>query len=120
MPLPVLTLGVMRATALQARHRAIAQGHFTPGPDDPKIWFTAIQTLADLLSDERRALLDALDEHQPESVLALSQWLGQPVVEVHQQLGPLVTHGLVEMRDQPKGPPRPVAKANVFHILVQG
>ena len=57
--------GIMSQNDIKARTLAIASGEYKPKPDDPKIWFTSIRSLAEVLSDANRALLQIILEKKP-------------------------------------------------------
>jgi predicted transcriptional regulator len=48
-------IGIAPQQAIRARARAIARGERKPAADEPKIWFTSMQSLADACeSTDRR------------------------------------------------------------------
>lgn len=47
----------MPQAQIRARILAIARGDYKPKATEPKIWFTSIRSLAEVLSDDNRALL---------------------------------------------------------------
>jgi predicted transcriptional regulator len=49
--------GIMPQAQIRARILAIARGDYKPKATEPKIWFTSIRSLAEVLSDDNRALL---------------------------------------------------------------
>ena len=50
---------------IRERMLAIAKGEFKPKPTDPRIWFTSMRSLSQVLSDENRALLDLIRTVRP-------------------------------------------------------
>ena len=50
---------------IRERMLAIAKGEFKPKPSDPRIWFTSMRSLSQVLSDENRALLDLIRTVRP-------------------------------------------------------
>ena len=56
---------------------AIAKGEYKPKPGEPKVWFTSMKSLAEVLSDENRALLSVIKEAQPESIAGLAAITGR-------------------------------------------
>ena len=64
-PMKVLRIGVAPYEHMKARAMAIARGELTPGPDEPKLWFPSIESLARVLSDKNRALIDLVIERRP-------------------------------------------------------
>ncbi len=53
----VIRIGIMPQEKIRERTLAIARGEMKPQPSDPKIWFTSMRSLAEVLSDDNRALL---------------------------------------------------------------
>ncbi len=58
----LIHIGVMPQEAIRARLLAIARGEIQLEPSDPKVWFTSLRSLAEVLSDENRALLRVIHE----------------------------------------------------------
>jgi predicted transcriptional regulator len=54
----ILRIGIAPYEEMKARTLAIARGELKPKTDEPKLWFTSIESLARVLSDKSRALLD--------------------------------------------------------------
>ena len=52
-----IVIGIMPQESIRQRVLAIARGEYKPKPSDPKIWFTSMRSLAEVLSDENRGLL---------------------------------------------------------------
>lgn len=61
-------IGVMRQEQVRDRMLAIAKGEYKPKATKPRIWFTSMRTLAEVLSDENRALLKVIRDAQPDSI----------------------------------------------------
>lgn len=51
-----IVIGIMPQVKIRERLLAIARGELKPKAGDPKIWFTSMRSLAEVLSDENRAL----------------------------------------------------------------
>ena len=62
-----LSIGVMSQEKIRERMLLIAGGKLKPKPGDPKIWFTSIKSLAEVLSEENRALLREIAKSKPAS-----------------------------------------------------
>ena len=56
---------------------AIAKGEHKPKATEPRIWFTSMRSLAEVLSDENRALLKVIRDAQPHPA-AVPPGLQQP------------------------------------------
>lgn len=52
-----IVIGIMPQAQIRARILAIARGDYKPKATEPKIWFTSMRSLAEVLSDDNRALL---------------------------------------------------------------
>lgn len=61
-----IVIGVMPQEQIRARAIAIAKGEYKPKPGEPKIWFTSMKSVAEVLSDQNRALLKVLRETNPD------------------------------------------------------
>jgi predicted transcriptional regulator len=61
-----MIIGVASRRAIRAHALKIASGDHQPRPDEPKVWFTSMRSLAEVLSDDNRALLRVIREQKPE------------------------------------------------------
>ena len=52
-----MIIGLASRQAIRTRALAVARGEHQPRHDGPKIWFTSMRSLAEVLSDDNRALL---------------------------------------------------------------
>ena len=52
---------------------SIARGEYKPKASEPKIWFTSMRSLAEVLSDENRVLLHVIKDTRPESIASLAE-----------------------------------------------
>ena len=60
----VIKIGIASQQKIRQRVLAIAKGEITPKPSDPKVWFTSMLSLAEVLSDKNRAMLDVIRQSQ--------------------------------------------------------
>ena len=67
-----IKIGIMPQPQIRARILAIARGELKPRPSDPTVWFTSMKSLAEVLSDDNRALLKVIRDTRPESVSSLA------------------------------------------------
>jgi predicted transcriptional regulator len=111
-----IVIGIMPQEKIRARMLAIARGEHRPKPDEPKVWFTSMKSLAEVLSDDNRALLKVISETQPESITALAEATGRKPSNLSRTLKTLSNYGIVDMQRE-KRHVRPVAKATEFRIL---
>ena len=111
-----LVIGIMSQEKIRARTLSIARGDFRPKPSDPKIWFTSMRSLAEVLSDDNRALLKVIAETRPESVSSLALLTGRKPGNLSRTLKTMSNYGFVEMKRE-KNFVRPIAKATNFKIV---
>ena len=112
----VVSIGIMSQDKIRARVLAIAKGRHKPKAGEPKIWFTSMRSLAEVLSDENRALLRVIREAKPVSLTELAALTGRKPSNLSRTLKTLANYGVVEIRREKKVV-RPVAKATEFRIF---
>ena len=111
----VVSIGIMPQEKMRARVLAIANGEYKPKASEPKIWFTSMRSLAEVLSDENRALLRVIRESKPASLAELAEMTGRKPSNLSRTLKTLANYGVVEIRRENKAI-RPIAKATEFLI----
>ena len=111
-----IVIGVMPQDQIRARMIAIAKGEYKPKPGEPKIWFTSMKSVAEVLSDENRALLKVIRETRPDSMAVLARSTGRQPSNLSRTLKTMSRYGLVELQRE-KTQVRPVVKARAFQIL---
>lgn len=112
----MIKIGIMPQEQIRARVLAIARGEFKPRSSEPKIWFTSMKSLAEVLSDDNRALLNIIRDTRPESVTSLAAATGRKPGNLSRTLKTMSNYGIVEMRREKKQV-RPIAKATEFQIV---
>ena len=111
-----ITIGIMPQEKIRERMLAIAKGEYKPKPGEPKVWFTSMKSLAEVLSDDNRALLKVIEEAQPDSISNLAELTGRKQSNLSRTLKTMSSYGLVEMRKENRHI-KPIAKATQFQIL---
>ena len=111
-----ITIGVMPQAQIRARAIAIAKGEYKPKVGEPKIWFTSMKSMAEVLSDQNRALLKVIRETHPESLAVLAKITGRQPGNLSRTLKTMSRYGLVDLQRE-KTHVRPVVKATEFRIL---
>lgn len=112
-----IVIGIMSQQQIRERMLAIARGDYKPKPGEPKIWFTSMRSLAEVLSDENRALLKVIRDAKPPSISALAEVTGRKPGNLSRTLKTMSNYGLVEIRRENRQA-RPVVKAVEFRIVV--
>lgn len=111
-----IVIGIMPQEQIRERVLAIAKGEYKPKPGEPKIWFTSMKSLSEILSDENRALLKIIRDEHPESITGLAALTGRKPGNLSRTLKTMSRYGLVEMRRENRHV-RPIVKATEFQIL---
>lgn len=111
-----ICIGIMSQERIRERVLAIARGDYIPKPHEPRIWFTSMKSLAEVLSDENRALLHVIMEIKPESITALAEATGRKPSNLSRTLKTMSNYGIVELKRE-RNYVRPVANATEFHIV---
>jgi predicted transcriptional regulator len=111
-----VAIGILPQEKMRERVLAIAKGEYKPEPSEPKIWFTSMRSLAEVLSDDNRALLKIIQEVHPESISSLAAITGRKPSNLSRTLKTMSNYGLVEMRRE-KNHVRPIAVATEFQIF---
>ncbi len=112
----VIKIGIAPQEQIRARMLAIASGEIRPKPSDPKIWFTSMRSLSQVLSDENRALLQVIRRSKPSSITELSLMTGRKQGNLSRTLKTMSQYGLVKMEREDRSV-RPIAKAERYQIL---
>ncbi|MBV8046201.1 MAG: hypothetical protein JO171_03555 [Paludibacterium sp.] len=111
-----IVIGIMPQEKIRERVLAIARGDYKPKPSEPKVWFTSMKSLAEVLSDDNRTLLHVITENKPESISALAELTGRKPSNLSRTLKTMSNYGIVELKRE-HNHVRPVAKATEFHIV---
>lgn len=111
-----ITIGILPQEKIRERVYAIARGEYQPGPDEPKIWFTSMKSLAEVLSDDNRALLRVILETRPESISALAETTGRKPSNLSRTLKTMSRYGIVSLQRENRRV-RPVVQASEFRII---
>jgi len=114
---PIL-IGIMPQERMRERVLAIARGNYKPKPNEPKVWFTSMKSLAEVLSDDNRALLHIILQTKPASISALAEVTGRKPSNLSRTLKTMSNYGIVELKRE-RNQVRPVAIATEFRIVAQ-
>jgi predicted transcriptional regulator len=111
-----IVIGIMSQEKIRERVLAIARGDYKPKASEPKIWFTSMKSLAEVLSDENRALLHVITETRPASIAELAETTGRKPSNLSRTLKTMSNYGIVDLRRE-RNFVRPVARATEFRIV---
>lgn len=98
-----LKIGIATVQEYKERTMAIARGELTPSPQDPKIWFTSIESAAKLLSQSNRELLALIAREKPDSLAELAARSGRAKSNLSRTLKTMERYGLVRLQKGPRG-----------------
>jgi len=111
-----IVIGILPQDKIRERVLAIARGEHKPKPGEPRIWFTSMKSLAEVLSDDNRALIRVIAETRPDSISELAEATGRKPSNLSRTLKTMSRYGIVELKRE-KNHVRPVAKATEFRIV---
>jgi predicted transcriptional regulator len=112
----VIKIGIASQEKIRERVFAIAKGEIKPKASDPKIWFTSMRSLSQVLSDENRALLNVIRTARPSSISELADITGRTQGNLSRTLKTMSRYGLVKMEKIERSV-RPIAHAESYQIM---
>ncbi|GBE08958.1 marR family protein [bacterium BMS3Bbin11] len=110
-----IVVGIMPEEKIRARMLAIARGEYTPGRGEPKVWFTSMKSLSEVLSDKNRELLHIMAESRPDSLQELAEKTHRQPSNLSRTLKTLERYGFVELKKKERKIV-PIARAIEFTI----
>ena len=110
-----IVIGIMPQDKIRKRILAIARGEYKPKRNEPKVWFPSMKSVAEVLSDNNRALLKMIAEIRPESLSELADAAGRKPSNLSRTLKTMEHYGFVELRKRNKTV-KPIVKATEFEI----
>lgn len=111
-------IGVMPEEHIRKRMLAIVKGEHRPERGEPKVWFTSINALGQILSNENIALLRLIDEQKPETITRLAEISGRKKSNLSVTLKTLLSYGFVRLEKQGRTI-KPVALYTDFDIQIK-
>ena len=111
-----IVIGILPQEKIRERMLSIARGDYKPKSTDPKIWFTSMRSLAEVLSDDNRVLLKVIQESKPRSIASLADITGRKPGNLSRTLKTMSNYGLVEMKRENRHV-RPIVKSTEFRIV---
>lgn len=111
-----IMIGIMTQEKIRERMYAIAKGEYKPKASEPKVWFTSMKSLAEVLSDDNRALLHVIKDSQPKSISSLAELTGRKPGNLSRTLKTMANYGIVKM-ERENNLVRPIVETTDFHIV---
>lgn len=112
----VVKIGIAPQEKIRERVLAIARGEIKPKPSDPKVWFTSMCSLSQVLNDENRALLEVVRTSRPASISEWAGITGRKQGNLSRTLKTMSRYGLVKMEKSVRSV-RPIANAESYQIM---
>jgi predicted transcriptional regulator len=109
-------VGIATHEQLRARALAIARGERRRHPNEPKIWFTSLGSLAKILSESNRQLLRIIDERRPTSLAELEALTGRRASNLSRTLKTMRHYGLVKLVPGKRGSVAPEVLVREVHM----
>ncbi len=92
-----LKVGIASYEKMKARTMAIARGQLVPSKDDPKVWFTSLESFAKIMSERNQELLKIIADEQPKSLTELEALSGRKKANLSRTLNRMAVYGLIEL-----------------------
>lgn len=115
----ILTIGIAPYEAIKKRTVAIARGELKIGPSDPKVWFTSMESFAQVLSTNNQMLLGIIARSSPSSIEELSELSGRAKSNLSRTLHMMERYGLVKLKRGERGRIVPRVLFNQFRVSVK-
>ena len=111
----VLKIGIMPREQFQERMLDVAAGRTKVNKDEPKVWFSSMKSLSEVLSDNNIRLLKMIEETQPKTLKDLAELSGRQVSNLSRTLKTMERYGIVELKRVSRSV-EPIVKASQFSI----
>ncbi len=112
----ILRVGIAPYNEIKKRTLAIASGKHKPSSHDPKIWFSSIESLAQVLSSKNKILLEIIVTEKPNSMTELAELSGRHKSNLSRTLKTLERYGIVKLEHQEGSKVRPSVVFNHFEV----
>ncbi len=113
-----IVIGIMPKEKIRKRMLDIAKGNYKPKRSEPKVWFTSIKSVSEVLSEKNQELIHLIAANQPQSLDELAKASGRHLSNLSRTLKTLEGYGFVELKKQNRHVV-PVAKATKFQINIE-
>jgi len=97
-----IKIGIATPEQQRKRLMAIAKGEYTPKRGEPKIWFSSIESVSQVLSTKNQELLRLIIEMQPQSISELAAETKRDQGNLSRTLKTFEKYGLLRMKKRGK------------------
>jgi predicted transcriptional regulator len=112
----VLKVGIASREEQKARTLAIARGTLKPRKDDPKVWFTSIESFAQVLSTKNKLLLEIIRRSKPASLAELAKLSEREESNLSRTLRTMERYGFVVLEKTGNGRLVAMAPYDAFQV----
>ena len=112
----VLKIGIASREEMKTRTMAVARGKLKPSEDDPKVWFTSIESLAQVLSTKNKMLLEIIKKAKPTSLAELARLSEREESSLSRTLHTMERYGFVILRKTEKGKLLVIAPYDAYEV----
>ncbi len=109
-------VGIASHEELRQRAMEVARGERKRRPNEPRIWFTSLESLAKILSEPNRRLLKVIDERRPATLKELETLTGRKVSNLSRTLKTMSRYGLIRLHRGKQGAVRPEVLVKGVHM----
>ena len=113
-----LKIGIASYEQMKERTLAIARGERKVSSEEPKIWFTSIESLAKVLSERNRELLALIVGEEPDSLTRLAELTGRKKSNLSRTLKTMSGYGLIKLVKGDRGTIVPQVPYDQLNIVV--
>lgn len=110
-------IGVMSEIMIRERMLSIVKGEYKPAQNEPKVWFTSLNAVSQLLCEENRKLLKTIKNERPETITELVELTGRKKSNLSVTLKSLAAKGFITL-EKTSRTVKPVAIFTDFEIVV--
>ncbi len=109
-------IGIMSEKLIRERMLAIAKGVYNPKDNEPKVWYTSLSALSQVLCPKNIDLLRMIESSKPETMADLAELSGRSPSNLSATLNKLKEKGFVSFEERGKTK-KPIALFTDFEIV---
>jgi predicted transcriptional regulator len=111
-----LIIGIADYETIKRHTMEIARGEYRPGPNEPRVWFPSIDSVAKVFSANNRELLSVIEGRKPNSIDELAMLTGRKQSNVSRTLRTMEKYGIVSLTRGQRGRVVPSVKHKEFIV----
>lgn len=95
-----IKIGIMPLEEYKKRTIAIAKGEYVPKKNEPKLWFSSLESASQVLSSKNQELLNTIRVEKPKSLTELEALTGRRSSNLSRTLKTMEKFGLVKLKKE--------------------